>query len=276
MRRVMRVRASRRITATLVLGALALAAAASRLGAHADGVTGKYQSDTGCSCHGTTPNEAGSVVVDILGPTGLLPNATGHYTLTVNGGPAGTTGGLDVHASGGNFTAGPGTQITGGEVVQIDNTHRSWTFDWKAPATQATYNLHAIAMASDDDGGTGGDSWNWFGGVAGTPLAIVVNSAVDADPLAMGLRLEPPYPNPSQGPSRISYRLPHDAHVTLEVIDARGRREAVLIEGVVQAGQHTVLWDARAALGSSAASGAYWVRLSVEGLALQQRFILIR
>lgn len=268
---------TRSIAAALIVTGLALAAAAGRLAAHSNGVSGKYANATGCSCHGAAANGNGNVVVDVQGPTALAPGATGHFTLTVIGDPAGTTGGVDVHASAGTLVAGTGTKLSGGEVVHSDNTRRAWSFDWQAPITEGAYNLQAIALADNNDGGTDGDSWNWFGGVAGTPFAITVSQAVGVDPAApAGLAMEAPYPNPSTGQARATFTLPRDARVDLELVDARGRREAVLISSVLPAGRHTVLWDARDLSGGSAHAGVYWLRLSMGGVTLSRRWMLIR
>ena len=272
----MRITSTRSVTAGFLLTGLALFALSGRLAAHTDGVSGRYQFATGCSCHGTTPNENGALVVDVLGPTALAPGATGHFTLTVTGGPAGTTGGLDLHATGGTLVPGAGTYLASGEIVQSDNTRRTWSFDWQAPMTEGTYNFHSIAMASNNDDGTDGDSWNWFGGAAGTPFGILVSPAVDVDPSPLRFELQAPFPNPSQGSGRATFTLPRDTRVDLEMLDARGRRVAVLIASDLQAGPHTVLWDARAMLGSATPGGVYWIRLSVDGRVLTRRWTLIR
>src|SRR5262249_41872551 len=143
---------TRSITAALVLTGLALAALAGRLAAHSNGVNGKYASATGCSRHGAAAKGNGNGVAHPQGPTALVPATTGHFTLTVGGAPAGTTGGLDVHASAGTLVPGTGTKLSGVEVVHGDNLRRSWSFDCQAPMTEGAYNLQAIALADNNDG----------------------------------------------------------------------------------------------------------------------------
>jgi hypothetical protein len=272
----MQINRTRRITAGLVLAAFVVAAGAGRLAAHSNGVSGKCASPTGCSCHGAAANGNGNVVVDIAGPTTVAPGLSGHYTLTVSGDPAGTTGGMGIMASAGTLVPGTGTKLSSTELVHSDNLWRSWTFDWQAPATEGAYNFQAIAMCDNNDGSTDGDSWNWFGGAAGTPFAITVSQAVDADPrLPLTLQMGSPYPNPSAGQARVTLTLPRDARVSLELMDVRGRLAATLISGVLTAGPHTILWDAGDLSGGSPA-GVYWLRLSTEGATLTRRWMLVR
>jgi len=267
---------TRRITAGLVLATLAVAAGAGRLAAHSNGVSGKYASATGCSCHGAAANGNGNVVVDVAGPTTVAPGSSGHYTLTVSGDPAGTTGGVDLKASAGTLVAGTGTKLSSAELVHSDNLRRSWAFDWQAPLTEGSYDFQAVALCDNNDGSTDGDSWNWFGGAAGTPFAITVSQAVDVDPSTpLLVQMGSPYPNPSAGQARVTLTLPRDARVNLELMDVRGRRAAVLISGVLPAGPHTILWDARDLSGGSPA-GVYWLRLSTEGTTLTRRWMLVR
>ena len=63
-------------------------------------------------------------------------------------------------------------------------------------------------------------------------------------------------PNPSRGPVRIGYRTAAAGAVRLDVFDVRGRRVAVLAEGMTAPGDHVATWDPGAA-----APGLYVVRM---------------
>jgi len=84
-------------------------------------------------------------------------NSGATYTLTLNEVGGSGSGGLDVAASAGTFTAGTGTKVLSGELVQSNgsSTH-SWTFSWTAPTvtTNTTATLYGAAMDSYG-GGTG-------------------------------------------------------------------------------------------------------------------------
>jgi hypothetical protein len=160
------------LTASLALWAAYLLADGS-------GRTGVSASASGCSCHGSTANAAGAVTVAITGPQGVLAGSTNTYTISVTGGPSGTTGGFDLNTNGGTLVAGTGSRVSGNDLTHSNNSRRSWNFTWTAPATAGTFRFAAVGMASNGSG-SGGDSWNWFGGAAASPFAITVGSAADA------------------------------------------------------------------------------------------------
>jgi hypothetical protein len=163
---------ARMLPATLVLSVLGLALWASQPSARSTGVIGKTQSATGCSCHGSTPNT--SVVVTITGPNAVAPGSTGTYTIALTGGIAGTTGGFNLKASSGTLVAGTGSQLLSGELAHVDNTRRSWTFRWTAPATAGFVNMYAVGLTSNGSGSSG-DGWNFSGGALNTAFVIDVN-----------------------------------------------------------------------------------------------------
>lgn len=68
--------------------------------------------------------------------------------------------------------------------------------------------------------------------------------------------LYPAYPNPFNPETTIEFSLPHSADVSLSIYNSLGERVAVLLEGVVATGMHSVVWDA-----SDFASGIYFYEL---------------
>ncbi len=83
------------------------------------------------------------------------------------------------------------------------------------------------------------------------------------------------YPNPFRASTEIALDVPEASQVTLAVFDVLGRRVAVLLDGVVEAGSHRVAFD-----GSALPSGVYLVRATSEGTAQRsaqtQRVTLVR
>ena len=263
----------RRVIVTTALGALALWSA--EVMAHSTGSPGLAQSPTGCSCHNTAPNQNGAVTVTITGPQAVAPGATYAYTISVSGGPGGTTGGVDLHATGGRLIAGTGTAIESGDLVHSDATHRSWPFSWTAPGTQGNYNFYAIGMSSN--GTFGADSWNWYGGAVNTPFIISVDSLVDVgDRGPSSLFLYPASPNPSRSWTMLGFTLPQAGPARLEVFDPAGRKVADLLSGELPAGTHNVAWQGRDDRGGLLPSGRYVLRLEASGRALTRSIVLLR
>jgi hypothetical protein len=69
--------------------------------------------------------------------------------------------------------------------------------------------------------------------------------------------------SPAGSATRIAYRLLARDAVRLAIYDAAGRCLRVLVDGVVEAGDHAVVWDRRSTEQKRVANGMYLVRLEV-------------
>jgi hypothetical protein len=253
------------LTAFMVFGT-------TQLHARNDGVTGKAQSSQGCSCHSTSPNGNGAVVVTLSGPQAVKPLFAAHYTLSVAGGPSGTTGGFDLTCASGTFGTGLGSRVSGQDVTHVDATRRQWTFDWTAPAAEGTYNFYAVGLTSDGSG-TSGDSWNWNGGAVNTAFAVSVSANVGVDDTPAPLEFAPPAPSPFTGSTCLAFATPRTGDVRLEILDLQGRRAATLVAGTLPAGRHQVLWSGRGDDGRTLAGGVYFACLQTGGSRLVRRML---
>ncbi len=79
------------------------------------------------------------------------------------------------------------------------------------------------------------------------------------------------YPNPFNPSTTIRFRLQRSSAVKIEVFDVLGRRVAILVDGVVPAGDHAVAFDAAARV-----SGTYFVRLTGGGGMQVRRMQLVK
>jgi hypothetical protein len=98
-----------------------------------------------------------------------------------------------------------------------------------------------------------------------TPLVpeipVVINGIVGVDDDASGLPTEfsvaQNYPNPFNARTSISFTLPQQSDVKVEVYNLLGQKTTTIAEGLMPAGNHTVTWDA-----SDVASGVYYYKIS--------------
>jgi len=113
-------------------------------------------------------------------------------------------------------------------------------------------------------------------GVSRVQIASVGWSTILAahDPHAVG----PPssftlsaIPNPFNGQTRISFTIPSEGKVRLEVFGVLGKHIATLQNGALTAGEHSLLFDA-AMLGS----GVYFVRLQMSQRTVMQKLLLVK
>jgi hypothetical protein len=64
------------------------------------------------------------------------------------------------------------------------------------------------------------------------------------------------YPNPFNAYTVISYSIPSSTKITIDIVDILGREVKLLSEGLMPAGDHQAMWDAR-----GQASGIYFYRI---------------
>lgn len=79
------------------------------------------------------------------------------------------------------------------------------------------------------------------------------------------------YPNPFNPGTVIAYSLPEAGYVTLKVFNALGQEVSTLVNGIVEAGNHNVEFNA---VGMS--SGIYYYRLDAGGLTLMKKMMLLK
>ena len=79
------------------------------------------------------------------------------------------------------------------------------------------------------------------------------------------------YPNPFNPTTTISFALPLEAEVSLTVYNLQGREVISLIDGNMEAGYHSVVWNA-----DSHASGMYFVKMQVETFQEIRKVLLIK
>jgi hypothetical protein len=79
------------------------------------------------------------------------------------------------------------------------------------------------------------------------------------------------YPNPFNPSTTIRFQLPRTARATLQVFNLRGQLVRTLVDGVRNAGEHEVQFNAE-----RLASGMYLYRLMYNGQVQTKRMLLIK
>lgn len=74
------------------------------------------------------------------------------------------------------------------------------------------------------------------------------------------MSLQHPFPNPFNPETTVGFSLPRSGRVTLKVYDLLGREVQTLLNGRLEAGHHTIQWNAM-----NVPSGIYVIRMEAEG-----------
>ncbi len=102
-------------------------------------------------------------------------------------------------------------------------------------------------------------------------------AAIGAETAPAGrFRLAAAKPNPFNPATLVTYEVVAKEKVTLRVYDVRGRLVRTLVDGAVDPGVHTTLFDGRDAAGRDLASGTYFLRLDAGSKRETQKIALVR
>ena len=108
--------------------------------------------------------------------------------------------------------------------------------------------------------------------VGTTRFVIRLASLIDTNnEIPVSLRLNQNYPNPFNPTTQITYQLPRQSDVRLEVFDMNGRQVATLVNQNMSAGTHSVNFDA-----SDLSSGIYMYRLQAGSTVLTRKLTLVK
>jgi len=87
------------------------------------------------------------------------------------------------------------------------------------------------------------------------------------------IMLYPPSPNPFNSSTKITYYLSTPSDVTLQIYNTHGQIVDVMLDRVMSAGRHSVVWD-----GSDLCAGVYLIRMKDEGGRMKeiQKVVLVK
>ncbi len=128
--------------------------------------------------------------------------------------------------------------------------------------TNPTYTLHTQFGSINPNFYS---AWNY------TNEAPAVVTGVEETPLPTTFSLSQNYPNPFNPATRIDFALPAQSHVTLKVYNVLGQMVATVVDGVMNAGTHSVTFNA-----AKFASGVYFYRLEAGNFVSMKKMALLK
>ena len=89
--------------------------------------------------------------------------------------------------------------------------------------------------------------------------------SLDPSPIAVGFRLNGPFPNPFNPSTVISYELPYDLNIEINIFNLLGRKVRSLLNETRPAGQGSTIWNGKTENGHLASGGVYFISVQVRG-----------
>lgn len=183
---------------------------------------------------------------------------------------------LDIYATG----SADGGATWGSPLANI--TDSPGTEDkYVSLAKRVDDNLHFVYGSDDVNGGIiqpGNQTTSTFmmyhtfaaAQVPTTPVVGVDDRPINEIPGSFALYQN--YPNPFNPSTNIIFELAKATRVTLSIFDVTGKRVATLVNGMMPAGKHSVVWDAAKRM----ASGVYVAQLEGEGISARMKMTLMK
>ncbi len=138
------------------------------------------------------------------------------------------------------------------------------------PVTGAGYHVVVIEDVGLDD--SGGYNFSLAGPLSVVDAPYAGPALLDPSRVVMAAAS----PNPSAGPSALTFSLPARTTASLRLYDVRGALVRELQDGPLEAGIHRRAWDGRAADGAPAGPGVYFAELRTPGEILRQKLVRLR
>ena len=103
-----------------------------------------------------------------------------------------------------------------------------------------------------------------------------VEEQKDVKALPQKFSLSPNFPNPFNPATEIRYQLPGASDVQIAIYNLLGQEVRQLVDGPVEAGYRSVLWDSRDSLGREVGSGVYLVQMKAKDFVQVRKMVKLQ
>ena len=157
------------------------------------------------------------------------------------------------------------SQTPGCTAGNCDSDH------WSSIADKVDNFLHIIFVEDKDAGGIPQTE----GQITLNPVKYLtyptITSTYQDGPVPTTFELSQNYPNPFNAQTNIDFNLEKDSQVELCVYSITGAKVSTLVDGELEAGQHSITWDA-----SEVASGVYYYKMNTNGEVSSRKMTLLK
>ena len=160
------------------------------------------------------------------------------------------------------------TLLTGLERV-VDSVVYDERPPWPTEPNGTGFTLALIEPTADNS-----RHENWYaspdGGTPGVWNAPATPSASNPGVRAVS------YPNPFYTSATVFLSLPRTANVSVQVFNLLGAHVATLVDDeIMEAAEHSLVWDGRSAAGHEVASGVYLCRITINGFPMTRKMLKV-
>ncbi len=99
---------------------------------------------------------------------------------------------------------------------------------------------------------------------------------LSSDGVPVAFRLVQNAPNPFNPVTKVAYHVPSESRVTIRVFDVTGRLVTTLVDGVVEPGRHTAVWNGTNNRGESVGSGVYFCTMETPDYSSSLKMTLLK
>jgi hypothetical protein len=144
--------------------------------------------------------------------------------------------------------------------------------DYTVRQLQTAYNYFFVV----NDGSYGVHNTKYAVNLLGYSIGLITGVPWNPEGVPLAYALEQNYPNPFNPVTNISFSLPKQENVRLDVFDILGKRVATLVNEERAPGAYEVLWNGTNDNGSSVASGVYLYKIQAGTFVLTKKMVFLK
>jgi flagellar hook assembly protein FlgD len=84
------------------------------------------------------------------------------------------------------------------------------------------------------------------------------------------------YPNPFNPTTTLSFSVPTEGVLSLNIYDMTGRLVSTLVDGNLKQGYHSITWNGMDSNGHAVSSGMYIYSLKGEGISITKKMVMMK
>ena len=100
---------------------------------------------------------------------------------------------------------------------------------------------------------------------------FTISGLTEVQPVPEEFGLDSAYPNPFNPVTTVSFKLPMDSQVSIQIYNVQGRLVETLVDQNMQSGYHSIAWNAEAH-----SSGVYFVKMVADEHISTQKLLLVK